>query len=293
MRTIAIALSVLAAGACWSWNATGHMLTAAIGYERLPTETRAKVDAILKAHPDYAKWSSEYEKRGGGVGLGRYAFMQASAWPDVIRRSGSPYDHAAWHYVDYPLTAKIDLSPESPTPQDDVLFGLGQCESRLKSAATSQEEKAIYLAWMLHLVGDVHMPLHSTALVNDRYTAPEGDRGGNDFWIKDGGEASNLHSLWDNLPGRSRDPLQIVAMAKVLNPPGQVTDAGTPQSWSMESYAVARAITYQYLGLKGGDKKNAAIELPAGYKDRARRKAMERVTLAGVRISETLKNWLR
>ena len=48
--------------------------------------------------------------------------------------------------------------------------------------AGTDEEKAIYLTWLMHLVGDIHQPLHCTAVFREQF--PNGDKGGNDAFVR-------------------------------------------------------------------------------------------------------------
>jgi hypothetical protein len=60
-------------------------------------------------------------------------------------------------------------------------------------------EKSFFMIYLLHVVGDIHQPLHSCSLLNDQF--PEGDRGGNSMKINfvDDSQITNLHSLWDSV----------------------------------------------------------------------------------------------
>jgi len=53
------------------------------------------------------------------------------------------------------------------------------------------------MRFLLHFIGDIHQPLHTTARVNDDY--PKGDKGGNDFPLPNHYSAKNLHSVWDKV----------------------------------------------------------------------------------------------
>jgi hypothetical protein len=63
----------------------------------------------------------------------------------------------------------------------------------------TDEEKAIYLTWLLHLVGDIHQPLHCTAVFSEQF--PNGDKGGNDAFIRIRSSPVKLHAFWDGLLG--------------------------------------------------------------------------------------------
>ena len=78
------------------------MVIAAEAFRQLSPELKAQVIEVLKAHPDYEQWVKAYHPNPN-MDLAAYVFMRGSTWPDEIRRSGSPYDHPEWHFIDYPL----------------------------------------------------------------------------------------------------------------------------------------------------------------------------------------------
>src|SRR5690242_1506201 len=86
-----------------AWSSAGHEVIAAAAWRELSPELRAKVSNLLKSHPEYPNWETSFTPGSPSVDLGGYAFLQASTWPDKIRRRGNQYDHPHWHYVDYPL----------------------------------------------------------------------------------------------------------------------------------------------------------------------------------------------
>src|SRR5262245_14182011 len=88
---------------CFAWNGAGHMVIAAIAYGELASATRSNVDLILMAQPDYEQWKSSFTRDGAGLDLGLYVFMEASKWPDEVRKRKGGYDQPQWHYIDYPL----------------------------------------------------------------------------------------------------------------------------------------------------------------------------------------------
>src|SRR5258705_3884838 len=198
---LALALSVRPALA---WSGAGHMIIAAEAYRELSPKWKTKADTVLKAHPDYAKWKESFSSESPTLDLGTYVFMRASTWPDEIRRKGNPYDHVRWHYINYPLKApRFPLEPGS-SPEDDILYGIQQCEKGLSDRNEPVELRAVHLSWLIHLIGDLHQPLHCSTLVNDTYL--NGDKGGNDFYVKPAQEGIRLHSFWDGLLGTRSHP---------------------------------------------------------------------------------------
>ena len=155
---------------------------------------------------DYEKWRGSYTPGAPNLDLETYVFMRASTWPDQIRRKGSPYDHPEWHYIDYPLEPPTFPEKPGPSPTNDILYGIAQSEKMLRDPNSSPEVRAVYLSWLIHLVGDVHQPLHCSTLVNVEYPAPIGDKGGNNFYVRPAEAALNLHSIWDNALGATVNP---------------------------------------------------------------------------------------
>ena len=82
---------------------------------------------------------------------------------------------------------------------------LVEFDAVMRDPAASNADKAIAIAWILHLSGDIHQPLHTSARVTD--TEPKGDQGGNLFLLTPEGtprdKQVNLHWFWDSIVGRN------------------------------------------------------------------------------------------
>ena len=280
-----------------AWSGAGHQVIAAEAYRQLSPALQAKVAEILKSHSDYPKWKESFSGDVANLDLGMFIFMRASTWPDEIRRRGNPYDHPKWHYVDYPLKpTKFPVEP-GPDPTDDILFGIGQSERILSDTKGSAQDRAAYLSWLIHLVGDVHMPLHCCSLFTDAYQT--GDRGGNSFYIKPATRGIALHSFWDGLLGTSGKPqahlnyaiqLEAEHTRKALP---ELKKAKTPKDWSLESRGIAVEKAYLHGELKGGTDKDTAVELPEGYSKAAKVVAEKRAALAGYRLADEIQKWVK
>ena len=116
-----IAILYLASPAA-AWDGTGHRIIAAIAYERLTPNTRARVDALIRAHPDYAAFTNGAP--ADAAARARAAFIAAAVWADNIKGDRRFYDdtksdaqptptlpgypdmkrHTNWHYYDKPYT---------------------------------------------------------------------------------------------------------------------------------------------------------------------------------------------
>lgn len=183
-----------------AWNAAGHRLTAFIAWQQLSPPAQTAIIQALADHPDYPRWVDK-AKSGQGVDL----FAEASTWPDDIRHDPRFYDedrepatpalagladtarHKRWHYVDLGAGGKVEAGEV-----DRQIERL----SRLLRSTGKKAEIPYALPWLLHLVADIHQPLH---------VGRHGDEGGNRIEIENPFNKrlpfSKLHTYWDDLPG--------------------------------------------------------------------------------------------
>ncbi|HEX8638383.1 MAG TPA: S1/P1 nuclease, partial [Pyrinomonadaceae bacterium] len=169
-------------------------------------------------------------------------------------------------------------------------------DKTMRDASESDAEKAIALAWILHLGGDIHQPLHTSARVTE--LEPKGDQGGNLFLLtpKDTprNQSENLHWFWDSIVGRNiprqndacdADYLPPIATAMMRKYPfAKVQNRlalGRFDEWQKQSFAFnmsdvfsADLIRYQTPSEK--------------YKRRAMNVAEQQLALAGYRLGEML-----
>ncbi len=200
---IFVVAALLAAGPGLAWNRAGHMATGSIAFDDLQRNapaTVARVVAILRQHPQY---ESLWKPQLAGMSepdQERYLFMLAARWPDDIRGNGA-FDHPEWHYIDYPYKPPGQpASIPAPSPPADNLVTAFQRNVAVIQSAAPESQKAIALCWIFHLIGDAHQPLHTVSLFTTQF--PQGDRGGNLFYIRlssTSSQTENLHAYWDNL----------------------------------------------------------------------------------------------
>src|SRR5262245_12619404 len=197
---VLVALAVPPASA---WNIPGHMLSGAIAYQVLQREsprTIEKVKAALEKHPSYA---NQWQARLQDVSVtdrDLVLFMQAARWADDLRSNDKQQHRALWHYINWPF--KPDKQPPSVQTREPEPVNIltAMVENQRKAAnETNAEQKAISLAWLFHLVGDVHQPLHTAQLFTADY--PQGDRGGNEICVRvmQAGQPMDLHRFWDGV----------------------------------------------------------------------------------------------
>ena len=310
MKWLLAACSILLLPLCpraSAWSAPGHMIVTSLAYDQLTPAERMKFDAILRGHAKYATWKKAYPATGlPGLPLEKYVALLASHYPDEIRNHDNPETFPEWHYIDYPLLPPDFPMKPAPTPGDDVLTGIEKSAKAVRGLTKvfDVRTRAKMLSFLLHLVGDIHQPLHCETLFDEKLLAPEGDRGGNNVWVKPpDGRAIKLHAFWDQLFGSSGQlfrPLPFTMIlasehrAKELAPlfprsalPELATHT-TPLSWSLESRALAISDCWRRHDLAYGLTEATAAVLPADYEEKAHAIANRQVALAGHRLADHL-----
>jgi hypothetical protein len=118
--------------------------------------------------------------------------------PDSSRNIGyaDHFRHKYWHFIDLPYSQDGTQLPPVPTPNAETQ--IKAFRAALGSGA-SDDVKAYDLAWLEHLVGDIHQPLH--AIMRVSATKPEGDAGGSLLPICASPCRDSLHLFWDRLVG--------------------------------------------------------------------------------------------
>jgi hypothetical protein len=287
------------------------MLMARLVYEQLKPEARTKLVAILKMHPRYK------EDLLAGMPEGfpdpdLYAWMKAGTWPDLIRDKANPlnakYHKPNWHYVNYAFIPdpadRERLKPPGPGEDgeevDNILKALKDNEARLNDETLPAPDRAIAICWMLHLVADIHQPMHATTLFSNRY--PDGDRGGNEFLVKTAGGVQRLHIYWDLLLGDDASPNAISALCEKLGDRTALRNSFTEElkhtayrQWADESHALGVSAAYLDGKLEGAlrkayeaDKTINVPALPTGYEENARAVAFSQIGLAACRLADKL-----
>jgi hypothetical protein len=163
------------------------------------------------------------------------------------------------------------------------------------------ERRAIALAWLFHLVGDIHQPLHTAQVFTVEY--PNGDKGGNEicFRVTQAGQPMDLHRFWDGVITSSSNLTRLRNEATALRnrqefQRSQLTELASTDfsSWAKESFEIATKIAYrngQRIGIPRGGNMDctmvgAAPPLPAGYAVSASRIADRRMIVAGYRLAD-------
>jgi hypothetical protein len=165
---LASIIAILSPSAALAWGKTGHRVVGQIAEQHLNPRAKAGVKRIL----------------------GVETLAEASNWPDFMKSDPSPFwqqTASPWHYVTVP-TGKTYDEVGAP-PEGDAVVALERYSAVIRDRKASLADKQTALRFIIHLVGDLHQPLH----------AGNGtDRGGNDRRVTFFGRSTNLHSVWDS-----------------------------------------------------------------------------------------------
>lgn len=328
MLSAAVALSlVLTPTAGMAWNARGHMTVAGVAWERMTPQAKRRAIELLRLNPDFPSWVAGFPAGERD----RIAFMEAATWPDDLRGRGcsehpgpscikddegyTPADAEVdqnigyrdrrlrpyWHFKDLPYA--IAGGKEEQPFRVNAETQIVAFSRSLSDSGLSQEAKSFNLTWLLHLVGDVHQPLHATTRFSTVH--PRGDNGGNGVVLcspapaecpTKGRKAYKLHSLWDDAIGVSgsvrsaRDKADV--MLDELKQPGSFLSQvlahakldASPAEWLKESRALAEE--YAYVSPIGPGK--GPYYPTETYRNKAGSISEQRVLVAGIRLARLL-----
>lgn len=296
---------MLVTSTAYSWDDTGHKLIAYIAWEQMTPKAREKAFNVLMNAPEDSDLSVFYlQDSRSAEAKKREFFMIASTWADIVRDKKfklryDKYHHGNWHYLDTfwrEVNGKVELVSELKSDEQNAIERISSFDKVLSDPAVSDEEKAIALAWILHLVGDIHQPLHDSARVT-QYD-PKGDQGGNLFIVSPkgatGSDRVSLHWYWDSIIGRvlprvgdmcdSEYLPEIANLFEKKYPYSELrsmTKPGKFQDWQQEGFQIASAKLYPAF-LKFN-------EVPSDeYNKMAFEIAEKQIALAGYRLGEML-----
>ncbi|MEP6536495.1 MAG: S1/P1 nuclease, partial [Bryobacteraceae bacterium] len=156
------------------------------------------------------------------------------------------------------------------------------------AALRAEPLSAYNMAWLVHLVGDIHQPLHCVARFTGRHLNENtgrdiGDQGGNLFLIDD--SAKNLHALWDNALGATDSRLDFVKTAASLATTADLVARLDTASWVEESVDLAKSLVYT-IGDDAG--KSSPPRVTPEYRAALQKAAQERIAAAGYRLAALL-----
>ena len=244
-----------------SWNALGHRVIAEIAYMNMTTEAKNLFDKYNVAMDKVYKPQS---------------FIETSVWLDTLAYRGINW-YSTMHYIDIPYS---DDKSTLPIVQDiNAVWAIKNAINLLSNKYATNFDKGIATRIILHVVGDIHQPLHAITKISKEF--PDGDRGGNLQLLQKNSVAKNLHSYWDRGGG----------LLNVKKP--KITDLGNeylkltpcnpnavninPTAWANESYSLAIKIAYKDL-----PRSNTLNDI---YQLKVKNLTRKQLALAGCRIA--------
>jgi hypothetical protein len=300
---LAVCLSAAVTVPALAWDDVGHKISAYIAWNEMTPAARESVIRILRAAPEDSQLATFYMQYGPEPEevRRREYFELVATWADIVRDRAfetryKKYHHSNWHYSDTfwrQVNGRSELLP-APDEGGQAVTRLYEFEKVLRDASASDRDKAIAIAWMMHLIGDLHQPLHTSARVTE--LEPKGDQGGNLFLLTPQGTPRenqvNLHWFWDSIVGRNM-PLEggecgrtyIESVGDKFRKRFRAAAAGDLElgrysDWQKESFALAQTDVFT-----PGLVRFAPVT--ERYKRNAFRLAERQLALAGYRMAAT------
>lgn len=147
------------------WGATGHRTIGKIAEDYLKGKTKRKIAELLN---------------GESLAL-------VSTFGDDIKSDERYRKFNTWHYVNMPFGVKYEDSEKNTN--GDLIIGINKCKDVILDDTSSKEDKVFYLKMLVHLIGDLHQPMH---------VGRAEDKGGNDIQVQWFNRGTNLHRVWDS-----------------------------------------------------------------------------------------------
>ena len=147
------------------WSKTGHRVTGEIAQKYLTKKAAKAIDKLLNGE----------------------SLAYVSTFGDHIKADRNYRKFSAWHYVNFPADKKY--TDVEPSKHGDIIIGIQKCIAVVKDENSLEADKTFYLKLLVHLIGDLHQPMHVGRLE---------DKGGNDIQLQWFREGTNLHKVWDS-----------------------------------------------------------------------------------------------
>jgi hypothetical protein len=262
-----LALAIAAAPAAHGWGAEGHRVVGAVAEQLLDERTRRALEELAGGEP-----LAEI-----GLALDRDKRALAAEYPGSAR----------WHYDNHPACSEAAPLPSYCADGNCAARAYAKYQGVLADQRAPRAARRFALAVVVHLLADVHQPLH---------VADHDDRGGNELKVLVAGRrrAESLHAAWDiDFVRRAAGGAAAGEFARTLiaeyGPQRAALEAGDFAAWTRESYALARADAYGRLpGFACGARAAGVVRLPPAYVDAATGIVRAQLARAGFRLARVL-----
>lgn len=255
-------LSICTPSLALAWGGLGHRTVAEIAAHYLSEKADAQVRDLL-----------------GGGSTAAKAMVDVAIWAD---ENETPESYP-WHTVDIPPDG-IRYDRARDCKNDDCIVERTKEFSRI--VGDQQVEKSLRvnaLKYLIHFVGDIHMPLHAYAPLNH----PTGT------WVRIGDRTQKLHLWWDNelVEELGSDPAELAKMlaAEITADQQKSWIGGASDDWANESHNMAREFVSRHNMIsvvRGGENfEQTPIVLPTSVIDETKRIIGHRLKMSGVRLA--------
>ncbi len=236
-----------------AWGPNGHRIVGQIAENHLTDAARAGIEELV----------------------GDASLAQISTWADEIKSDPSWRHASPWHYINAAPGEALETVRRSP--RGDVIEAIQRYEGVLRDRAAGRKERRDALRFLVHLVGDVHQPLH---------VGYGSDRGGNDVRVRWFGQSTDLHSVWDeHLVAHQQ--LSFTEWVRFFGHAERGTinvwRRSTVWDWARESQRMLPAV-YDY----GGSRSGKTPYLGYAYVFKHMETVKRRLLQAGIRLSGLL-----
>jgi hypothetical protein len=279
-RILLALLALSLARGAFAWGPEGHRMVGDIAEGLLAPGARARIAQLLEA-----------DRMADGQLSGRRTLGEIASWADEIKDTDWGKRRASWHYDDVPLCGASGYAKYCRN---------GRCASAqlarqieiLGNERARPRQRNEALKWVVHLVGDIHQPLHA---------ASHGDRGGNRVQVSFFGQTDNppygslnLHAVWDvqmvqRLISDRGGERAIVSVPLAVRDV-RAWEQGSIPDWVDESHRIARDVVYSPLPIAAScaRKITGVIEIGPGYYTTAEPVIEIQIRKAGVRLARIL-----
>jgi hypothetical protein len=290
---IVLMLALLMPHQASAWLREGHMATATMAYEVLEQqdpEAIATILRLMRAHPDRARFDAQMGDLTGRDGE-RRMFELMAIWPDAVRRT--PYDHPSWHTSQRIVSSARNVIPFA---FGGAQFEFGRNLEVARDPTAPDAARAVALCWVMHIVGDMHQPLHAAMWMSWRF--PITDAGGQWAWVRASPDAEpeRLHWFWDAAGHPAASLLASSGSLEAKLEQDSPADAETPvpdpkiafAHWVAHTRELAYEAAYARGRLRVGTSPGSARVLPSEYVERTRAVSRVQLIAAGRRIGALL-----
>ncbi len=254
-------LCLFAAPSALSWRVWQHEVIAEVAEHYLLPETREEVRCLLGP---------------------RRRMADEAGWADRIR--GWRRRTAPWHYLNWPLELEEPDFDVFSTERGNVVWAIEEQLPVFRDRERGRRKRREALKFVIHLVGDLHQPLH---------VGTGEDRGGNDVPVRFRGRTTNLHTAWDGKmydDNRDSPGEHAARLLEGLEEEDRVRImSGRPYDWALESHRIVREFVYPALEeLADHRSRRHPPEISGPYAEAARPVMRRRMLEAGLRLAYLL-----